>query len=213
MKERLYIAYGSNLNISQMSYRCPTAAFRGVSVLKDYRLCFKSLYGGNNAFATIEPCMGAEVPVAVWKIEPRDEYALDRYEGFPVHYYKKNLTVSLAGRKVDVMVYIMNDKASYASPSEGYFKTVLEGYQSMGLNVDYLYEALDNHDLTLRNTNPLKYYRNNIGVTQEELAELAGIPLSSLQKYESKHRELGKASVGMVVRLAEALGVEVKCLV
>ena len=29
MSKKLYIAYGSNLNLKQMKYRCPTAKFVG----------------------------------------------------------------------------------------------------------------------------------------------------------------------------------------
>ena len=37
-KPRLYIAYGSNLNLPQMAFRCPTAEVVGASELKDYEL-------------------------------------------------------------------------------------------------------------------------------------------------------------------------------
>ena len=40
-KERLYIAYGSNLNLLQMAFRCPTAEIAGKSELKGYELLFR----------------------------------------------------------------------------------------------------------------------------------------------------------------------------
>ena len=40
-KQRLYIAYGSNLNLEQMAFRCPTAKVVGKSELKDYELLFR----------------------------------------------------------------------------------------------------------------------------------------------------------------------------
>ena len=40
-KEKLYIAYGSNLNLGQMKYRCPTAKVAGTSEIKDYKLLFR----------------------------------------------------------------------------------------------------------------------------------------------------------------------------
>lgn len=36
MKEKLYLAYGSNLNIVQMIIRCPDAKFYGTAEIKDY---------------------------------------------------------------------------------------------------------------------------------------------------------------------------------
>lgn len=36
MSKRLYVAYGSNLNIRQMKYRCPTAKLYGVGTIEDY---------------------------------------------------------------------------------------------------------------------------------------------------------------------------------
>ena len=41
MERRYYIAYGSNLNVQQMRWRCPNARIIGTSELKDYRLMFK----------------------------------------------------------------------------------------------------------------------------------------------------------------------------
>ena len=52
-KNRLYIAYGSNLNLPQMAHRCPTAKVVGASEDKGYELLFRG--GRHGAVATIEP--------------------------------------------------------------------------------------------------------------------------------------------------------------
>ena len=91
MSKRLYVAYGSNLNIRQMKYRCPGAKLYGTGVIDDYELQFKGQPHG--AFATIAPKEGASVPVAVWDISEKNEQALDRYEGYPSHYFKQNVPV------------------------------------------------------------------------------------------------------------------------
>ena len=59
-KQRLYIAYGSNLNLEQMAFRCPTAKVVGKSELKDYELLFRG--GRRGAVATVEPKAGSTVP-------------------------------------------------------------------------------------------------------------------------------------------------------
>ena len=87
MEKRYYIAYGSNLNIPQMRMRCPGARIIGTSVIEGYRLLFKGSRTGS--YLTIEPQEGARVPVAAWEVSAENEVALDRYEGFPTFYYKK----------------------------------------------------------------------------------------------------------------------------
>lgn len=69
-KQRLYIAYGSNLNLEQMAFRCPTAKVVGKSELKDYELLFRG--GRRGAVATVEPKEGSTVPVLIWEIQNRD---------------------------------------------------------------------------------------------------------------------------------------------
>ena len=95
MQKRYYIAYGSNLNIRQMRMRCPHARVIGTAVIKDYELLFKGSLTG--AYLTIEPKKGGEVPVAAWEVTESDEAALDRYEGFPTFYYKKEMELDIKG--------------------------------------------------------------------------------------------------------------------
>lgn len=140
MKDKLYVAYGSNLNFRQMSYRCPTATLYGVGELKDYELQFKG--HPENAYATIAPQVGASVPVAVWRIKPSDEAALDRYEGFPSHYYKETVRVSFGRRSFEAMVYVMNQSMKFGLPSQQYYRTVREGYNDCRFEVKLLNEAV-----------------------------------------------------------------------
>ena len=142
MSKRLYVAYGSNLNIRQMQHRCPTAKLYGTGIVSDYELQFKGQ--PNCAFATIAPKEGSEVPVAVWEIQSQDERALDRYEGYPSHYFKQNIPVQLDGKEVDAMVYIMNLKMKFGMPSPYYYQTVLEGYHDCGLDTEVLDQAVRN---------------------------------------------------------------------
>lgn len=139
MDKKLYIAYGSNLNLSQMASRCPTAKVLGTSEMKGWRLLFRGAHAG--AVATVEPFKGSSVPVIVWEITPADEAALDRYEGWPFLYRKENVKVKLNGKSVTAMVYIMNDGRPLGQPSCYYYSTILEGYKSAGFDVDILRKA------------------------------------------------------------------------
>ena len=140
MGKRLYVAYGSNLNMEQMKWRCSTAKIYGTGVIKDYKLQFKG--SPFNSFATIAPKTGATVPVAVWEILPRDETNLDRYEGYPSHYFKQDVKVKLENEEVEAMVYIMNPTMNFGLPSQMYYKIVHEGYVDCNLNTDFLINAV-----------------------------------------------------------------------
>lgn len=136
----LYLAYGSNLNRRQMAHRCPTATYLGSAILSDYELLFRGRYGG--AVATIEKKKGSTVPVGIWEISDKDEKALDVYEGFPTLYRKETVKVDIEGKNTDVMVYIMNDKYPYETPSRYYYETIEEGYRDCDLDTKFLKKAL-----------------------------------------------------------------------
>lgn len=145
MEKRYYIAYGSNLNVRQMLMRCPSARIIGTSEVEDYRLMFKGSMTGS--YLTIEPEAGCKVPVAVWDVTAKDELALDRYEGFPSFYYKKELVLPIKGiktgkvRRRKVFVYIMHEERPFGVPSGYYMRTCAEGYRYFGFDFDTLVEA------------------------------------------------------------------------
>ena len=145
MEKRYYIAYGSNLNIRQMMLRCPTARVIGTSELKDYKLMFKGSKSGS--YLTVEPMEGCTVPVAAWEVSALDEQALDRYEGYPDFYYKKELTLPITGIKTGkvrtrkVFVYIMHEDRPLGIPNAFYMRTCAEGYRSFGFDINYLLDA------------------------------------------------------------------------
>lgn len=146
MRKRYYIAYGSNLNVPQMRMRCPKARILGTSVIEDYQLLFKGSKTGS--YLTIEPKTGAEVPVAVWEVTETDEKELDRYEGYPNFYYKKDMTLDIKGiktgkiRRREAFVYIMHEERKLGIPSRYYVKTCLDGYRAFGFDEKYLFDAI-----------------------------------------------------------------------
>ena len=140
-KERLYIAYGSNLNLPQMAFRCPTAEIAGKSELKGYELLFRG--GRRGAVATVEPKDGGSVPVLLWKIRKTDEEALDRYEGYPHFYEKQLMEVELDGKPVSAMVYVMTPGHEFGIPSDYYADVIREGYETAGFDLQSLEDAID----------------------------------------------------------------------
>lgn len=139
----MYIAYGSNLNIKQMSNRCPDAILIGTGLIKDAILLFRGGYrvGG---VATIEPKNGWRVPIALWKISAADERRLDRYEGYPHLYYKKEIKVMMNnGNMKNGMIYLMDSRYDKPSkPSDKYVETIFQGYNDCELDIGEFYDAL-----------------------------------------------------------------------
>ena len=147
VKERLYLAYGSNLNIRQMKDRCPDARIVGTADLPGWRLMFKGSKSGN--YLTIEQDESSTVPVAVWAVSERDEQNLDLYEGYPTFYYKKELPVTLREaesgktRAVQAFVYIIHEERKLGRPDESYVARCREGYRDFGFNTAFLDEAYE----------------------------------------------------------------------
>ena len=135
-KSKLYIAYGSNLNVGQMRHRCPTAAVVGKSVLKNYRMVFRG--DPHFSYATVEPDENSSVPVLLWNISEGDEQALDRFESCPSYYRKETVSVDLDGKATEGMIYVMNGGHPLGSPSDAYFAILHQGYREAGFDTKIL---------------------------------------------------------------------------
>lgn len=141
MKTKLYLAYGSNLNLGQMAHRCPDSKVAGKAELPGYRLLFRGRPG--NAHATIEESEGHTVPALLWKVSVRDEACLDRYEGYPYYYGKVQIPVELDGKTVSAMAYVMQPGFDLNKPSPSYLHTIREGYRASGFDQAILDTALE----------------------------------------------------------------------
>lgn len=135
-KKQLYIAYGSNINLEQMAYRCPHSKVVGTSEIKGYELEFRSV-------ATIVPKENASVPVLIWKLDDRDLPTLNRYEGWPRLYRQEKMPFEMDGKSYEGMAYLMN-RGTISPPSPQYYNTILQGYRENGLDESYLETALEN---------------------------------------------------------------------
>ena len=153
MRKRYYIAYGSNLNVEQMAFRCPNARPVGTAILENHTLFFRGSKTGS--YLTIEPKIGGKVPVAVWAVTATDEAALDRYEGCPNFYYKADLTLDVTplgggeSRRMECFAYIMNEGRPIGLPSDRYLQTCIEGYKHFGFDKRKLLRAVERMRRTL----------------------------------------------------------------
>ena len=99
--------------------------------------------GRSTAVATIEKHKGSRVPILLWQLQPSDEYSLDVYEGYPHLYRKEILKVTVNGKRIRAMVYIMNEFLHpYGTPSRSYFDTIRQGYEDSGFDTKILRDAI-----------------------------------------------------------------------
>lgn len=138
---KLYIAYGSNLNLAQMASRCPSAAIYAKGILNNWELVYRG--SKTNSHATIIRKPKSTVPVLVWEIQPDDENRLDIYEGYPHYYYKKDIMVYVEGKKKKAMVYIMDEKHPPGKPSRRYIETIRQGYIDNHMNMSTFEKSLE----------------------------------------------------------------------
>jgi len=137
---RLYFAYGSNINLDQMAFRCPEATALMPVVLSGYELTFR---GGG--VATVIPKKDSEVLGLMWSLTPECERSLDRYEGYPNYYHKTDVAVTdpETGKIYYVMMYEMDEKYKEPCiPSASYYGGIMEGYKQNNMDTRPLRQAL-----------------------------------------------------------------------
>lgn len=131
----LYLAYGSNLNKSQMRQRCPTARPVGTIMLEDAKLVFRGV-------ADCAPTHGSFTPCGLWLVNTPDIRALDAYEGVSRGLYKKEkIKVLRFGKQQDALIYLMESEGIFP-PRQSYVDTIRQGYKDFGLDTAYLDQAI-----------------------------------------------------------------------
>ena len=130
----LYLAYGSNVNPVNMKRRCPRALALGQYELRGYEFEFRSV-------ANLKKRKGAFVMGVLWKITPKCEQTLDRYEEYPKVYSKKYVL----DRKLQryIMFYVLRNIRMALRPSKQYKDCILGGYKIFGLPESQIWTALD----------------------------------------------------------------------
>lgn len=177
--DRLYIAYGANLDKQAMAFRCPDAKPVGARKLNNAKLVFRGV-----ADIAYEP--GSKVPVAIWKISAADERNLDSFEGVGMGMYRKKW-ISIGDGK-EALIYLMNDDGVHP-PSRYYAETIRRGYVDFGLDQSYLDQAIAesfNKEPTEQTT-----WRRNRQKQNEHEKELVQFPESAaFEKQEIVQKRL-----------------------
>lgn len=131
---KLYFAYGSNMDESQMAYRCPTAQLVGKVRLDGYKFIIN-----HRGVASIIRSDDSYVDGILWSVFPEDEKALDRYEGISSNFYFKTeiCVKSLeTGKHSPVIVYIASDN-SFGEPRPGYLEKIIRAADKFKFDSKY----------------------------------------------------------------------------
>ena len=141
-----YFAYGSNMNPDRMRERGAHFAKRYRHSLPGYSLKFNKLSykEPRTGCANIVPDKGGVVEGIVYEITVEGLYALDKFEGYPVHYDRVRLSLKVGGAEAVVKTYIaMPDKTKEGlHPARAYIEHLLRAKDFV--SIEY-YEFLKNH--------------------------------------------------------------------
>jgi phage replication-related protein YjqB (UPF0714/DUF867 family)/gamma-glutamylcyclotransferase (GGCT)/AIG2-like uncharacterized protein YtfP len=131
-----YFAYGSNLDVTQMTRRCPDATQPRPATLTGHDWLINE-----RGVATVEPLDGAAVHGVLWQISDHDLTVLDSAEGVPVRYRRDRMTVDTDDGPAEAWVYV-DPRVEPGAPRPGYLERIIDGAIHHGLPkrwVEYLH--------------------------------------------------------------------------
>ena len=143
----IYFAYGSNLDIRQMTQRCPGARATGTAQLAGHRLCFpRRSMVRDCAVVSIEPSPGSVVWGVTYDLASEDLKRLDSREGYDPaapaernHYNRVVVrVVRYRGETADAFTYVAVPQANAGEPSQSYLNQIANGAKVHGLPEDYV---------------------------------------------------------------------------
>jgi gamma-glutamylcyclotransferase (GGCT)/AIG2-like uncharacterized protein YtfP len=117
----LHFAYGSNMCVALMRWRCPGARLEGPAFLPGYRFIIMRC-----GYASVVPAPGGCVHGLLWRVTPRDVAALNAYENLEGGLYRAvTVAVVTHRRRRAALVYIGRDRAC-GRPRPGYLDIVTQ---------------------------------------------------------------------------------------
>lgn len=130
MRVSQVFAFGSNLDITRMRRRCPSAVPETLARLPGHRLAFaghSAAWGG--AVATAVPARGRHVDGLIYRLARADLERLDRFEGTPYVYVRVRRTVvGKDGQRRVVHAYVLVDPREERAPPPDYLGIIARAY-------------------------------------------------------------------------------------
>ena len=129
----LYFAYGSNMDATAMSARCPASRAIGKARLVRHRFLINA-----DGYATVVRDPRAVVHGLLWDLALRDVPALDRYEGLAQGLYTKVMQSVLTEQGPRRALVYIGRSALPGAPRPGYLEGVIAAAQATGLPAAYI---------------------------------------------------------------------------
>lgn len=155
MSDKLYFAYGSNLNLQDLDAWCSRNGFRQSLLryycnarLPSYDLAF-TLYAATRkgGVLDIKPSVGRLVPGVLFEVGDEGWKALDKKEGVPTAYERLAVTViNELEQSVEAITYHVcaSEKRSFVVPDASYVEIVRQGLRAWGYDDAILLAAARN---------------------------------------------------------------------
>jgi gamma-glutamylcyclotransferase (GGCT)/AIG2-like uncharacterized protein YtfP len=131
----LHFAYGSNMDRALMRRNCPAARAIGLASLDGYRFIIAAC-----GYASMARAPGSRVHGVLWRLTPRDERSLDRYEAVASRLYDRHmLAVRTTAGRATALTYIVGAHGE-GRPRSGYMELVLAAARDWQLPDDHIRE-------------------------------------------------------------------------
>jgi gamma-glutamylcyclotransferase (GGCT)/AIG2-like uncharacterized protein YtfP len=134
-----YFAYGSNMNHEQMSKRCPSSKYIKRGYLQGYKFVYdgySSMRGG--AVANVVKSNSGIVWGGIFEISEDNLSALDRYEGYPNNYDRKEVNITDDNNAISKAIVYYRINKEIGKPPGEYRQVVIEGANDCNLPEDYI---------------------------------------------------------------------------
>ena len=137
-----YFAYGSNMSLSRIQKRCPSAVAISIACIRKYSLRFHKLGADGSAKADMYWTGNVKDTVygVIYSIAQKDVVSLDAAEGQGVHYKRKRCVVTMQTSQASkVQVYVAIEVSTKViHPHDWYLRHIVIGAKENKLPTDYI---------------------------------------------------------------------------
>lgn len=145
MSKNYYFAFGSNMNLTQMSERCPHTKKIAIGYMEDVEVCFPSFYEPwNSGMAGFKSAPGNKMWGVIFDLDPRDLEVMRDYEDYvPGRDPKENnyneiyVDIIVDNKPLRCMTYESIVTGNYR-PSLRYLQGIIQGAQQNDLPEEYI---------------------------------------------------------------------------
>lgn len=141
-----YFAYGSNMSVSRLRERTPSAEALGCHALKQHDLRFhKPSIDGSGKCDIFYTGDGSDIVFgALFEISPSEKASLDEAEGLGYGYDEKIVTIlATDGYSLEAMTYVATKFDEHLKPYSWYVNHVLVGASETPLPDEYIQSKIN----------------------------------------------------------------------